>query len=296
MESCDFFISSETKIHASITRQKEQGREPLLVFLHYWGGTSSTWYKLTAPDSPTSIAGQYPTISLDLRGWGQSTGPASDNGTSYSISAMATDVLSVLAQIDSHEMNHSLLEHGIVFIGHSMGAKVAFATLNILPPDLLNKVRGLVLVAPAPPTPTELPSEMQAQQQAAYQSEESARWTVHNVLSNAANLSSVDIDMLVRGSFGGNEWAKKAWPLYGMQEDIHGLSCNLLALRSYPIVRIIIGADDIVEPKHKVESEVISFLEEKHFPFSTRVVANTKHLLPLEAPDVIADEIRQCLG
>jgi pimeloyl-ACP methyl ester carboxylesterase len=38
--------------------------EPALVFLHYWGGTSRTWRKVTA-----ELAGQFKTVAYDARGW-----------------------------------------------------------------------------------------------------------------------------------------------------------------------------------------------------------------------------------
>ena len=40
--------------------------EPALVFLHYWGGTSRTWRKVTA-----ELEGQFKTVAYDARGWGK---------------------------------------------------------------------------------------------------------------------------------------------------------------------------------------------------------------------------------
>lgn len=40
--------------------------EPALVFLHYWGGTSRTWRKVTA-----ELEGQFKTVAYDARGWGR---------------------------------------------------------------------------------------------------------------------------------------------------------------------------------------------------------------------------------
>jgi pimeloyl-ACP methyl ester carboxylesterase len=217
-ESRFFITSADTSIHVRVTQPAENTRKPLLVFLHYWGGTSSTWYKLTTPDSPTSLSKQYPTIAVDLRGWGQSIGPSEDGGSAYSVSSMASDIVSVLAQLMTNEGN--LLNHGLILVGHSMGAKVALATLGLLPLDLSLLVNDLVLIAPAPPTSLNLPSEMKAQQQGAYESEESIRWTIQNVLSNPAKLTISDIEMITLDSLGGSSLAKKAWPSYGMQEDV----------------------------------------------------------------------------
>lgn len=173
MEPLIVNTSSDTAIHATITRPKEHKNKPLAFFTHYWGGSSSTWHKLTSPHSPASISTTYPTVAIDLRGWGKSTGPLADNGSAYSISAMASDVCSVLEQLRADEKTEGLFKNGLIFVGHSMGAKVALATLSVMPAELLKKVRGLVLAAPAPPTALNLPSEMKDQQLSAYQTEES---------------------------------------------------------------------------------------------------------------------------
>lgn len=294
MGSRYFTPSADTKIHARITRGAgdRESSKPLLVFLHYWGGSSSTWHKITSPDSPSSISTDYLSIAVDLRGWGQSTGPAQDDGATYSISSMAADLVYVLDQIVTQNQDHLLLRQGLVLVGHSMGAKVALATLGAMPPWMLSKVRGLVLVAPAPPTSLDLPAEMKAQQQVAYESEESVRWTVDNVLANTVNLTALDIDMIVRDSLAGNPLAKRAWPLYGMQEDVSESARKILSKVSID-VRVVVGDEDIVEPTDRVQSKVVSFLRENGFEVSMAVAKNAKHLLPLEAPELIAQEIRR---
>ncbi len=44
--------------------------EPALVFLHYWGGTSRIWCKVTA-----ELERQFKTVAYDARGWGSPTRP-----------------------------------------------------------------------------------------------------------------------------------------------------------------------------------------------------------------------------
>lgn len=114
---------------------------------------------------------------------------------------MATDTASVLARLKAKEDTNDLLEQGLILVGQSMGAKAALATLGIPSPDLLSLVRGLVFIAPAPPTTLELPPEMKAQRQVAYELEESVRWTAENVLANTEKLTPSDIELVVRGSF-----------------------------------------------------------------------------------------------
>ncbi|PTU22030.1 hypothetical protein P175DRAFT_0531576 [Aspergillus ochraceoroseus IBT 24754] len=43
----------------------------------------------------------YPTATFDLRGWGKSTAPREENRSAYSISAMASDIASILRQLNA---------------------------------------------------------------------------------------------------------------------------------------------------------------------------------------------------
>jgi pimeloyl-ACP methyl ester carboxylesterase len=204
---------------------------------------------------------------------------------------MASDIVSVLTQLKTNE--GSLLNHGLILVGHSMGAKVALATLGLLPLDLSLLVNGLVLIAPAPPTSLNLPSEMKAQQQVAYESEESIRWTIQNVLSNPAKLTISDMEMITLDSFGGSSLAKKAWPSYGMQEDVSQSVKRALERKSFSLVKVLVGSQDVVEPKERVETEVVGFLKANGFKVSMEIVMDAKHLIPLEAPEVIYREIQR---
>ncbi|KAJ5594105.1 Alpha/Beta hydrolase protein [Penicillium hispanicum] len=289
-----FFQTSESSIHARISRPTTDSQKPLLVFLSYWGGTSSTWHKLTASDSPTSLSALYPTLAIDLRGWGQSTGPSEENGSAYSISAMANDVSSVLFQMKKAEDTRDLLEHGLVLVGHSMGAKVSLATLSTLSSDLLGLLKGLVLVAPAAPTTLDLPPDIKAHQQVAYESKESVRWNVENVLANTGRLHGSDIDQIIKDSLAGNHLAKKAWPSYGMREDVsQAVKKALASCRAGLRASVLVGEFDVVEPKEKVESQVVQFLAENGVDVSLKTVEGVKHLLPLEDPAAIYQEVCQ---
>ncbi|KAJ5668432.1 uncharacterized protein N7477_007002 [Penicillium maclennaniae] len=212
---------------------------------------------------------------------------------------MAEDVIFSLRELSKDTENKKLLQHGIILVGHSMGAKVALAAqFGTQDGWLLSKIRGLILIAPAPPSPVNLPPEMKAQQEVAYESEESVRETVKYVLAKPANLTESDIDMIVRNSLAGNSLAKKAWPSYAMKEDISGLVKQAIESAPWkvsqwlpPTVRVIMGEEDVV-PMDRVQSEVVSFLENQGIHVTTTVAKGVKHLLPLEAPELIAQEVR----
>jgi pimeloyl-ACP methyl ester carboxylesterase len=159
-----------------------------------------------------------------------------------------------------------------------MGAKVVLGTLSVFSPEEIQLLRGMVLVAPAPPTALTLPVEMQEQQKGAYESEASVRWRLENVLTNPSVLTSEDIKNAVRDSLVGSVWAKQAWPTCGMEEDVSFVfeSPTVKSLAENLNVDVLVGELDVVE------ADVIG-----GFRPALRVVPGVKHLVPLEAPDAI---------
>lgn len=204
---------------------------------------------------------------------------------------MALDVASVLSHLQS---TTSLIDNGVILIGHSMGVKVTLATLSKLSDSLLSLIKGLVLVAPAPPTPLILPAEMSEQQRKAYDNEASVRWTVENVLSSVQNISIDDMNMVIRDSLAGSTLARDGWILHGMQEDITSaldeVSTRLVG--SKVRVSVLAGAEDIVENKDRIEKEVVGALAQRGFEVQFEVFKRVKHLIPLENPEGIARAIR----
>jgi len=303
MESQFLETSPDTVIHFRITKtpstSDQQMKSPLVVFLHYWGGSSATWHKLTSSESPLSLSTRYPSVSIDLRGWGQSTEPVHGaTAGDYSITPMASDVVSVLNHLKTGLTTTTRFENGIVLVGHSMGAKVALAALCSLPDDMLVLIKGLVLVAPAPPTPLALPLEMSEQQRRAYDTEESVRWTVQNVLSNQERLTDEDLSMIVRDTLAGNTLAKDGWILHGMQEDISPAVDELSSRPNATGIKISVlaGELDMVEQKDRVEHEVVQALTARGFPVTFTVLKDVKHLIPVEDPEAISRAISTLLA
>src|SRR5271156_2313208 len=108
---------------------------PALVFLHYWGGSRRTWSGVIE-----QLSGRFRCIAVDLRGWGKSDHSSDD----YNLYSQADDVEGVIEELN-------LMEY--VFVGHSMGGKIA----QILAGRRLDGLQAVVLVAPAPPTPLHVP-------------------------------------------------------------------------------------------------------------------------------------------
>ena len=136
-----------TRIHVT-----QQGNGNLaLVFLHYYGGSSRTWSRVTE-----ALPDRYRIVATDHRGWGDSDAPSSG----YRIADLADDAEGVIAELGLQRY---------VLVGHSMGGKVAQLIASRRPKGL----EGLVLVAPSPPSPMLLSDEQRATLSGAYQSRES---------------------------------------------------------------------------------------------------------------------------
>ncbi|KAB5580853.1 Alpha/Beta hydrolase protein [Coniochaeta sp. 2T2.1] len=256
-------VERDVTITALISRrsdQPQQATSPVVIFLHFWGGSSRTWSlvnHITAHD--------YSTVALDFRGWGESTGP--DDAAAYSIAALAGDITATV---------RALHLDSVVIVGLSMGAKVAQLLAVSLP-----AVRGLILVSPAPPTPLALPTEMREQQMHAYDDADSAQFVAKNVLTfsfRSRELPGFVVDDMLRG----NRWAREAWPAYAMSEDISEVVGEI------DVPTLVLAAEhDVVEPLERVRMEVRDRIPGARM----EVIPGSGHLSPLDTPEVVAQHI-----
>lgn len=258
-----YIISPEVSLNVVFT---DNGCNLTLICLHFWGGSSRTFGALDANLSPS-----YNTISIDFRGWGNSTGPQSADA--YSILNLAEDVEAVIAKFDLQQF---------VLVGHSMGGKVCQLIAGRA------KVAGLqaiVLLCPAPPTPLILPEEMRTQQMAAYDSAASAEYVIRNVLTSVS-IAEDTISVLVEDIMKGNVFAKRAWPTYAMSEDI-----VTEAKKIHVPVLIIAGGKDKVETLQRIREAVVGIIKNAEMV----VIEESGHLLPLEAPEKVSKHIHKFL-
>lgn len=233
---------------------------PALVFLHYWGGSSRTWQHVVDALSP-----DYRTVAIDQRGWGKSASPPAG----YALSDLADDAL---ALVDVLHLESYLL------VGHSMGGKVAQLAASRRPRGL----RGLVLVAPAPPTPLALPLDARQGMVHAYDSRESIVATVQQVLA-PGGLSDGDLETVIADSLAGALQAKSAWPLATSQEDITADVPKI----DVPVI-VISGEHDRVDTPEVLLRELLPRIPQAKLVVLPRV----GHLLPLEAPPELAHVIK----
>ncbi len=225
--------------------------DPSLVFLHYWGGTHRTWNKVVA-----ELQSSYRTITYDMRGWGKSE--AAENG--YSISVLADEAAALI--------EHFKLSN-YVLIGHSMGGKIAQLLASRNPPGLV----GLVLVAPATPTPSRMPEEAKQQQIHAYDSRETVLQTI--AFLSAGSPDPETVEQIVQDSLSGTPEAKLAWPTAAMLEDIS----SELPRITVPTL-VIAGEEDRLDSVEQHRREVVARIPGARL----EIIAHSGHLLPIDEP------------
>ncbi|CAG9266345.1 putative 2-succinyl-6-hydroxy-2,4-cyclohexadiene-1-carboxylate synthase [Paraburkholderia unamae] len=246
-----------TRIHV-----KDQGSGALaLVFLHYYGGSSRTWDGVAA-----ALPDRYRIVATDHRGWGDSAAPADG----YGIADLAADAEGVIEALG--------LERYIL-VGHSMGGKVAQCIASRRPGGL----EGVVLVAPAPPTPAVLTDEQRATLAGAYQSRESVEFVIDHVLS-ARPLDAALREQVIEDSLKAAPQAKAAWPNVAMFEDIGA------AVTSIDVPTIVVcGEHDQVDRISTLQAELLPRIPHAQM----HILPGTGHLSPLEAPGELARIIAQ---
>ncbi|KAF7955510.1 uncharacterized protein EAE97_000769 [Botrytis byssoidea] len=250
---------------------------PALIFLHFWGGSSSTYAPLI-----NLLCSNYYCLALDFRGWGSSTGPQDPDA--YHITDLSNDIFTLIPKL--LQQNHSF-----ILISHSMGGKVAMhlsSTIESLSPaKSFPRLQALILLAPAPPTPLILPEEMTKQQLIAYDSIEAATSVVAHVLSSSPLAEHV-VSTLATNALAGNQYAKAAWPKYGMQENI------LEKTRGIALPTLIFaGGNDRVEMVERVKETLRTLSGVAEERKSLVVFDGIGHLMMLEAPDILSRKIEK---
>jgi pimeloyl-ACP methyl ester carboxylesterase len=183
----------------------------------------------------------------------------------YDLSAMADDTQTVVGAIGLKRY---------VLVGHSMGGKVA----QIIAARRPDGLEGIVLVAPAPPTPMPVPENQRAAMLESYGTREGVLQAL-SVLAGGL-LSPEFREQVIEDTLRGAADAKRAWTEGGMIEDV---SAGLDAVR-VPVT-VVIGDRDQVEHETALREVFGRFLPHTTF----RVLKGIGHLSPLEAPDAIAD-------
>jgi pimeloyl-ACP methyl ester carboxylesterase len=250
---------------------------PTLLFLHFAGGSADAWARLIS-----HLPAEQPTAAIDFRGWAFSSGPPDPAG--YSITALADDVEAVIAHLGLTN---------VILVGLSMGGKVAMTLAGRQgarrEDDGKGPLSGAVLLGPASPLPMQLSSQMMAEQGAAYKVDKVARFVARNVLTwpgGGADLGDAVYEEIAAGLLRNNGVANEAWPAVGMRGDVEQVARHI----AIPVL-LVAGEKDAVEPREKMENEVLPVLKGAKF----EVLEDTGHLMMYQKPRELARVITQFL-
>ena len=247
---------------APILQHKDQGAgSPALVFLHYFAGSLRSW-NLVAKD----LSRTYRCLSIDLPGFGRSP----------PLPAFSVDAVS--GTIAQHISGRRLGTY--VLVGHSMGGKLALACAADQPPGLA----GVVLVAPSPPSPEPMDEKERVRLLATHGDRASAEQTLRAITRRL--IPAEDANICIADNLMTSAEAWHWWLAQGSRETITAqaerVACPVLVLG---------GSEDPVIAPAVITAEVMPRLAD-----ASRVeIAGAGHLLPFEAANEVAENIRTFL-
>lgn len=237
-----------------------QKGENVLIFQHFWGGSSRTWHDVVA-----LLGDEFRCITVDARGAGESDAPAEG----YRTQDHANDVRGV---IDTLGLKRYFL------VGHSMGGKVA----QLLASEQPQGLAGLILVASSPLSPMNFPEQQRQQMKSTYANRAAVLWTLENVLTGSP-VSDNNREQLIADALRLSPEAIRGWIETGMGEDLHQKAAEI----NVPVV-IMAGELDRVDPADVVKMHICASYPAAQVHF----LADKGHLLPVEAPERVAEIIR----
>ena len=259
-------VLRKATLHLHTRARRDLRRDaPVLVFLHYFGGSGRSWI----PVMDLLACGDFYCIAPDLRGFGESLA-TTDRARDYSVRSWSNDVV---------ELTRFLALRRFVLVGHSMGGKIALMVAARAPAGL----EAVVLVAPSPPTAEPMPAKERARLLEGYGDAAAARQTLRKI--TAQPLSRARVALAVEDNLRTSPAAWRAWLERGSRENI---SAKLNAVNA-PVSIIVGGADETITAS-LVRREINARLR-LHTVVHT--IPNAGHLLPLEAPKATADFIER---
>lgn len=243
----------------SLSSTSQDNSRPTLVFIHYFGGAARSWQWVV-----DRLSDDYQCVTLNLPGFGKT-------------SPLDKPSIDAFAQYVREETDRQGLA-SYTLLGHSMGGKIA---VQVAANDTDRRVERLILIAPSPPTVEQMPTE-EKERMLRHPDRDEAEKTVKN--ATQVSLSSQQHSLAVETQLAIDEATWRWWLLEGMDHSI----ADQVDRISIPIT-VLASDDDPVIDAETIQQEVMAVLPEADLA-RTRGIG---HLLPLEAPNWVAEQIRQ---
>jgi pimeloyl-ACP methyl ester carboxylesterase len=224
--------------------------KPILVFLHYFGGSSKSWNKVI-----NLLSADYHCFALDMAGFGHE--PALSEP---SITLIAKNVEE---QLDLKEIDDYIL------IGHSMGGKIALQVAADL--SQRQTIQQMILIAPSPPT-VERMQERDRQRMLIHPDQQQSETTVKN--STVKTLTPDLFSMAVETQLITDQHTWNWWINEGINESI-----TLAAGKITIPITVIASTTDPAVTYEMITDDCMPNLPGQAQLLST---AGIGHLFPLE--------------
>ena len=230
-----------------------------LVFLHYFSGAAISWKWVI-----DRLGEDFHCIAFDLPGFGDAPSLKWPSLEGY-----GRFVLQALAELNLDDF---------VLVGHSMGGKIA---LQVAAEPRINGLKQVVLVAPSPPTQEPMPVEERDRLLNYHPSRTNAETTVEE--STQKELPEPRKETAIQTHMQAEDSAWNWWLLEGMNTSIADQMQNV----QIPVT-VMASHDDPVIPYNTIQQDVMGLLPKVELV----ELSGVGHLMPLEAPDKVAQVIR----
>lgn len=231
---------------------------PILVFLHYFGGSAQSWRWVVE-----KLSDDYRCIAITLPGF--------DGEPAMKVPSIQGFAEYVQKQITSLGLKTYTL------IGHSMGGKIA---LQIAANACKETIQQLILVAPSPPT-TEPTTETEKESMLHHTDPQVAEKLIKGAIRKP--LTEDQYVLVLKTQLITDPATWRWWILKGMN---HSIADNIKSLE-LPIT-VLASKDDPVITSDVIKQRVVPFLNQPKLITTSGV----GHLSPLEEPGWIAEQIQ----
>ena len=131
MSSFHGFTAHESALGEATIFARVGGSGPPLLLLHGYPQSHLMWARVAS-----ALVGKFTVVAMDLRGYGRSSAPPSQNGARYAKRVMAQDAVALMATLGHPRF---------AVAGHDRGGRVAYR-LALDHPDVVTKIATLDIV------------------------------------------------------------------------------------------------------------------------------------------------------